>query len=106
MTSASQPISPQFPASSRNLPRHPAAAVSDSSRISWLVFRLRDRTDQQVGPRLDRVRQFLEVFADIPEIVQHFIDIFGIHIDRLVEPPRQACHSAKSLTQLKNGLMN
>ena len=47
------------------------------------------RPDQRIGAHLDRFRKFFQVLGDVEQIIEKLIDIFRVHIKRLVELPGQ-----------------
>ncbi len=47
------------------------------------------RPNQRIGPHLDRLGKFLQVLGDVEQIVEKLIDVFRVHVERLVELPGQ-----------------
>src|SRR5579862_5068975 len=88
----------------------PCAFDTASPRSSWLVSRLvffwRRGANQRVWPRLDRRREFTQVVADLPQVVEQLVDIFRIHVQRLIEIHCQACGVRERLAQLDDRGVN
>src|SRR5262249_23220401 len=67
----------------------------ESLELSWLVLGRTARTNQGIRPPLDGIGKFLQVFRDVTEIFQQFVDILGVDIERLVELACQGRHSCQ-----------
>jgi len=53
--------------------------------FTGFVFAGLEEANQGVRAGLDGVGEFLEIFGDVPEIVQEFVDILGVDVEGLIQ---------------------
>lgn len=74
--------------------------------FTGFVFAWIGRADERVRPRLDGVGEFLEVFGDVAEIIEEFVDIFGVDVERLIQVRGQVSHIGESVAKLGDRFAN
>jgi hypothetical protein len=52
--------------------------------LTRFMFPRVGRADQRIRAALNRCCEFLEVFRDMKQIIEEFIDVLGVHVEGLV----------------------
>jgi hypothetical protein len=77
---------------------------------SWLFSRLVvawiTGTNERVGFGLDGVCKFPEILAHMAQVVEQFINVIGVYVERLIDPAGELRHIRKRRPQLKDGFVN
>src|ERR1700678_1785457 len=85
--------------------REPADCYGSLFTTRLVLWRI-SGTDQKVWMSFQIVREFLQIFRDFTEILEHLIDIFGIYIERLIQPSRERGDRSEHMAEIQNSLMN
>jgi hypothetical protein len=62
--------------------------------------------NQCVWARFDGVREFPEIFGDVAEIIEEFVDILGVDVEGLIQMRGQVGRVGKSAAKFGDGLAN
>src|SRR4029077_14967141 len=74
--------------------------------FSCFVFTRIARANESVGTGLNGCGEFLQILGNVPHIVEQFVNIFRIDLERLVEPRGGVGHVRKRAAKLDNGFAN
>src|ERR1700688_1000377 len=74
-----------------------------SLRLTRLMLARTAGPQQSVRLGFDGLGKLLEVFAHMPEVFQHLIDILGVHVQRLINTRCEVSYIRQRFTQFYHG---